>query len=196
VTHTPFIFAPGAQTHSQTIAWYDGGFTEAELDKIEAMCSNLPDAQAITFGAKEGPELLKKRNCRVGWIPHEWEWQWLYLRLMQHAQTVNGKYFGYDLWGFVEQLQYTVYAGDGTHYDWHQDAGTGPPSPRKLSLSLQLTEPSAYDGGDLEVYGEAPFARKRGYLAFFSSFAQHRVTPVTRGTRKSIVAWIAGPQFR
>lgn len=71
--------------------------------------------------------------------------------------------------------------------------------PRKITRSLQLSEPDAYDGCELEVRAAhlidvAP--RRRGTLVAFRANALHRVTPITRGTRKSLVAWAAGPEYR
>ena len=86
---------------------------------------------------------------------------------------------------------------EGGHFGWHMDVG--PRTPRKLSLTLQLTDPSRYQGGELQFFtGDivrtAP--RDRGMLIAFPSYMVHQVTPVTAGTRKSIVAWVSGPQFR
>jgi PKHD-type hydroxylase len=69
---------------------------------------------------------------------------------------------------------------------------------RKLSRSLQLTDPSTYEGGTLEfLTGTRPqiAPRDRGALIAFPSFGVHRVAPVTAGTRKSLVIWVTGPQF-
>ena len=100
--------------------------------------------------------------------------------------------------------QYTVYdADEGGRFDWHQDYGrdAGDPArePRKLTLSLQLSDPAAYDGCDLQAQGSglvdtAP--RSRGALVAFPSYVLHRATPITRGQRKSLVAWALGPDLR
>ena len=73
--------------------------------------------------------------------------------------------------------------------------------PRKLSFSLQLSEDDSYEGCDLEIFGgstRVPMAvpRARGTLVAFPSYVMHRVTPVTRGTRKALVFWAGGPRFR
>jgi PKHD-type hydroxylase len=72
-------------------------------------------------------------------------------------------------------------------------------SPRKLSMVLQLSDPSEYDGGDLEFYVQSEpikAEKKKGIVYVFPSWVLHRVTPVTRGTRRSLVMWIAGPKFK
>jgi PKHD-type hydroxylase len=79
------------------------------------------------------------------------------------------------------------------------DHGADMPDPRKLSLSIQLSDPAAYEGCELELsFGDgiktAP--RKRGTVVAFASYVLHRVTPITAGTRKSLVVWVSGPEFR
>jgi PKHD-type hydroxylase len=84
-------------------------------------------------------------------------------------------------------------------YGWHQDYGGKLSPSRKLSLVLQLTDPAQYEGGNLQVMtsGEPKSVRKqRGLIAAFPAYTLHQVTPVTQGTRQSLVAWISGPQFR
>ena len=72
-------------------------------------------------------------------------------------------------------------------------------SKRKLSLSVQLTDPADYDGGDLEFVnhlGNEDEFRKQGSIIVFPSYLSHRVTTVTRGARRSMIAWVFGPPFR
>ena len=96
-----------------------------------------------------------------------------------------------------ESFQYTVYEGaEGGHYDWHVRYWHQTVEPRKISLSLQLTEPAAYEGCELMLEaGDGPIRadKARGTLIAFPSYVLHRVTPVTAGTRKSLVIWVAGP---
>jgi PKHD-type hydroxylase len=99
-------------------------------------------------------------------------------------------------------MQYTVYESDTQgHYTWHQDTGVNLTdlAPRKLSMVLQLSDPSEYEGGNLQVMTEISpqtVKKQRGLVAVFPSYVLHQVTPVTQGTRQSLVAWISGPQFK
>jgi PKHD-type hydroxylase len=64
---------------------------------------------------------------------------------------------------------------------------------------LQLSDPSQYEGGNLQVMtGGEPtnVSKQRGLIAVFPAYTLHQVTPVTQGTRQSLVAWISGPPFR
>ena len=98
--------------------------------------------------------------------------------------------------GFFEGVQVASYSGGG-HYGWHMDVGQGVVSTRKLSISVQLSDPADYDGGELEFLASGDCGpRTQGTLIAFPSFLVHRVRPVTRGTRWSLVSWVAGPSFR
>ena len=82
-------------------------------------------------------------------------------------------------------------------YAWHQDYG-GQIS-RKLSLVLQLTDPSRYEGGNLQTMTNQDVftvRKQRGLVTVFPSFTLHQVTPVTQGSRQSLVAWISGPPYK
>ena len=100
-----------------------------------------------------------------------------------------------------DKIQLSEYKADPSgkngHYDWHMDVGETA-STRKISMSIQLTGESDYDGGDLEFMIhrsiiKAP--REKGTVIFFPSYLTHRVTKVTRGTRRSLVFWFHGPPF-
>jgi PKHD-type hydroxylase len=98
---------------------------------------------------------------------------------------------------FVQIGEYSI----GGHYDLHRDDdvysrdGTG--IQRKLSLSLLLSDPDTYEGGDLLFDGkDEPVTRKQGSIIVFPSCVPHAVTPVTSGVRYSAVAWARGPYFK
>ena len=179
------------------VVWPDA-FSPAELDRIEAMGDGLAREAAGLF--VERGDIAKKRITQVAWIERMDASQWLYRRLEEIVQRLNIQFYKYDLTGLKERLQYTVYEqAEGGHYDWHVDHGASTPQPRKLSLSLQLTDPARYAGCDLELsYGDGVRAapRARGTLIAFPSYVLHRVSPIASETRKSLVTWVSGPDFR
>jgi PKHD-type hydroxylase len=88
---------------------------------------------------------------------------------------------------------------DKGHYDWHMDSG--PPKDgiqRKLSISILLSDPSEFEGGELQFKGieDKKILTKQGSIVVFPSFIEHKVTPVTKGVRYSAVTWASGPSFR
>jgi PKHD-type hydroxylase len=173
---------------------WDDAFTAAELDAITALGdAALSENARLAAGARDGAV----RVTQVAWLAPDARTQSLYDKLAALVQTLNSRNYRFDITG-LETLQYAVYHGGG-HYDWHIDYGPDNTRPRKLSLSLQLTDGDAYDGCDLQFQtgpatGSAP--RRRGALIAFPSFVLHRVTPITRGIRKSLVIWANGPEFR
>ena len=101
-------------------------------------------------------------------------------------------------------MQYTIYKGtDEGFYNWHYDTFWAGETTydRKISVIIQLSNPSDYEGGEflLEDQYEQPNAtelKQRGTVLCFPSFLMHTVKPVTKGIRKSLVAWIEGPKFK
>lgn len=108
--------------------------------------------------------------------------------------------FRLDLTGFATGCQIARYSSEVQgHYNWHIDLGTERFSRRKLSLTVQLSRAEDYEGGDLEFHLsglDSARMRRQGTLIAFPSFHEHRITPVTRGERFSLVAWADGPPFR
>jgi PKHD-type hydroxylase len=140
------------------------------------------------------------RSSRVSWFSYGSETEWVFDRIAHIVGNINSQFYGFDIHGLCEDIQFTeYYASEKGHYDWHQDSGPNTIAPRKLSIVIQLSDPADYDGGDLQILAsrEPTSVDKRlGLATVFPSFILHRVTPVTRGTRRSLVAWIAGPKFR
>jgi PKHD-type hydroxylase len=136
------------------------------------------------------------RVSHIAWIERDPAIEWLFHRLGALFRQANQGY-GFEMEGFVDALQFTEY-GPGQHFEWHMDIGAEQTSLRKLSMTIQLTDGADYDGGDLEIVGSGtnPAGRARGAATFFPSYMAHRVTPVTRGVRRSLVAWGSGPAFR
>lgn len=98
-----------------------------------------------------------------------------------------------------EEIQYTEYYDNNSGgYEWHMDCGKGIQNQRKISVTVQLSDPDEYEGGDLEfnIGKEITAPRGKGNVVIFPSFFLHRVTPVTKGTRKSFVLWVGGEPYR
>ena len=152
-------------------------------------------AGTLSFGNTDA----KLRRSRISFLAHEQKNSWLYQRLWAAVQVCNPQCFDVDVVGVEPNVQVARYdSAESGFYDWHYDFGPAKPT-RKLSISIQLSDSADYDGGDLELlYGNVPkqLDRTRGAFIIFPSFMLHRVTPVTRGTRWSLVAWILGKRWR
>lgn len=138
-----------------------------------------------------------KRRSKVYWLPKTEEFHEIYMIFYECIQRCNMDFYQFKLSEITEQIQYTVYSSDDQgHYDWHLDMGPGK-ARRKLSLVCQLSDPSEYEGGELQINtGNIVVPEKeKGNVIIFPSYLLHRVTPVTKGTRRSLVLWIEGPAF-
>lgn len=148
-------------------------------------------------------ESLSKRNSHVAWLGKSDLTEALATYASRANQLAN---WNFDVMSY-ESPQYTSY-GEGQFYDWHVDVGVEKEKDivfRKLSMVITLN--SEFKGGDFQIQTWNPpdskkrhttvlSMRKRGTIIVFPSFFYHRVTPVTEGTRKSLVCWFRGPAFR
>ena len=200
--------------------WYYTDLPEKVVDLIEEDLSEKFEPQmgdSKLFGDALNKE---KRNSQNAWIPTT---HWCAGFLWHYIQRANRENFLYDLRNIDgESMQFTRYEA-GQFYGWHNDAGLAtqykPVSVgnrseglgkdfmnenieiiRKLSFTLQLSDPDDYEGGNvqfLDESGKSYFApRQRGCLVLFDSRTSHRVLKVTKGTRKSIVGWTVGPRWK
>jgi PKHD-type hydroxylase len=185
-----------------TWVWWDDVFTTRQLDIIQDIAKHSTNIGQINGGDRS--MVINKtdyRRSHVTFIENEPEVGWIRDILGNFIKDVNNKYFKYDLTGLEEPIQLSNYKHDfDGGYEWHMDCDPSGNLPvRKLSLTLQLTDPSEYIGGDLELMlGDPPLKmeRKRGRIIVFPSWVRHRVTPVTSGERQSLVQWVTGPLFK
>jgi PKHD-type hydroxylase len=186
-------------TPIEPFVWWEGAFSEKELDWLQDRAIKAEE-QAKVGGNPSQEDLAKIRRSQVSWLNKTQETGWVFEKLGHVAASLNAQHYRFDLTGFGEALQLTNYdQSEQGMYGWHVDYGGRLSPSRKLSLVLQLTDPSRYEGGNLQIItgGQPQTVRKqRGLVAAFPSYVLHQVTPVTSGSRQSLVAWISGPAFR
>jgi PKHD-type hydroxylase len=140
------------------------------------------------------------RDSNISWFhPRDEASSWIFKRVSEAIIELNEGVFRFDLWGFMEGMQFTKYEAPGGKYEEHVDRFNGGMVVRKLSCSILLSDPSEFEGGDLDVWVSgkpSPMVKERGSLIAFPSFTMHAVKPVTEGTRYSLVAWATGKPFR
>jgi PKHD-type hydroxylase len=182
------------------VVWQDL-FSKEELDAMVRLGDSLTLEKAeLSVG---GAAYDNIRSTKVAWVPREPRTERLYRTMEDAVLQMNARFFRFDLSGLA-RLQYAVYGGpEGGHFEWHKDYGRDPSDPqqepRKLTLSLQLSEASDYEGCELQARGghqidTAPKAR--GSLIAFPANVLHQVTPIRSGVRRALVIWAVGPEFR
>lgn len=179
-------------------AYLSDFLTDAECDHIIEIAKR-DKLKSSAIGDHKGSSVDSEyRNSLETFISVNKETQYLYSKLSGAVEYLNSKFFNFDLWGFAEPLQFTEYIAPNGKYDSHIDC-LYDSRVRKLTAVVQLTDPSTYVGGDLEIIdSETPtkMIRTRGCLLAFPSYKLHRVTPVTEGTRNTLVGWVTGPCFK
>ena len=169
--------------------------TDAQIDALLAEHASLVSEGKLASGNTNA----QIRRSQVVMLGNEPKYAWLYERILGAAHECNRLFFGVDIVGVEANLQLGRYdSSDRGFYNWHTDFAAQRPL-RKLSISIQLSRAEDYEGGDLELmYGIEPqkLDRTRGAFIAFPSFMLHRVMPVTRGTRWSLVAWVVGTRWR
>ena len=149
-------------------------------------------------GIKGGVIDTKTRTSHISWIPFK-KMPEMYRDIEKIMKQTNGNHFGFDGMQITEMAQYTEYP-EGGFYDWHVDNDVNcahEPPVRKISMTCLLSPENEFEGGDLELQAEGKVAKiKQGHAVFFASFIRHRVKPVTRGNRKSLVMWFGGTPFK
>lgn len=173
-------------------------FSPEECARISALSDSAPAKDA---GLVRNATDHNLRRAELVWLDEVAGSDWVMDRIIALVRDANRQVFGYDLTDFSESAQVARYGADREgHFDWHSDIGDGRlASKRKLTMVVQLSEPSAYTGGALELMpgsGIVTADTALGAATLFPSFVLHRVTPVTEGERRSLTIWCHGPAFR
>ena len=185
---------------------YQNQFSDAECDWIINESEKVLDIKNAVIG-EEGDNESLYRKSQTGFIhyntpEHNELWNVVSSKLWNIVNDANRTNFGFDI-GYLDSVQYTVYHDGGDHYDWHIDTFLDTPNAfhRKLSVTVQLTNSNEYTGGDFKLRDgtgqELPeHVKDKGSVLIFPSFLLHKVTPVTSGTRRTLVAWFEGKRFK
>jgi PKHD-type hydroxylase len=196
------IFKPTAKK-IENWAWWNEAFSNEELDWLQNKARNALITATVggalpvaTMATTENINYNTRRSY-VDWLQKTEESAWVFERLEDVVNKLNLDYFNFDISGFGEPIQLTNYKdADSGMYGWHQDYNAN--VSRKLSVVLQLSTPSEYEGGTLQIMSDniCDIKKQRGLLVCFPSYMPHQVTPISEGTRQSLVAWISGPKFK
>lgn len=184
----------------EPFVWWDNAFSEQELNWLQEQAINSNNqAQVGDVDINLQKESLHKiRRSKVSWLHYNNNTRWIFEKLSHVCSSLNSQFYRFDLTGFGEALQLTNYdQSEKGMYGWHQDYGGS--ISRKFSMVLQLSDPSQYEGGNLQIMTNSEpetVKKQRGLIVAFPSYQLHQVTPVTQGSRQSLVAWVSGPPFK
>jgi len=181
----------------QSWQMWSGGASQDTIKVIAKQAASVPFQEAKIFSGSKKND--KVRRSQIKWLTHD---QTVRAILWSFVQEANRNAFGFDVTN-VGDIQYTEYdEADEGHYDWHHDINWSQDKAydRKLSITVQLTDGSEYEGGQFEfseVANPDPGASKKlGTVLVFPSYLKHRVAPVTKGKRISLVGWFEGPRWK
>jgi PKHD-type hydroxylase len=191
---------PFSSPGKDDFCYWEGFLDDSDINHILARSEWHNQSDAQVGGGFEGQVNKEKRRTNVSWMFPDQNNQHIWEKITNTIWTANRQFFRFDLRGCYEAMQLGVYTEhDQGHYDWHIDSGLETNTvPRKLSMALLLSDPSEFEGGQLQVMRAGvpePVEQKRGRAWFFPSYLMHRVTPVTKGIRRSLVMWVGGPAF-
>jgi PKHD-type hydroxylase len=193
---------PRNTVNTETTYYWENFLTDEDIQKIISLPEWENFENSTIGGASCNQSDDNIRKSKTSWFFPSEETNHIWQKIINTIAQCNADYFRFDLTGCYEPAQLTLYSGlEENHYDWHIDSASQKHiTPRKLSMSLLLSDPSEFEGGDLMVKTANDVAcilpQKKGRAWFFPSYTLHKVTPVTKGTRKSLVMWISGPPFR
>ena len=203
--------------------WYfKSALTPRFCDEVVKYALGKKEIMGVTRGSSNDRNLAKKpltkeevrnlkykRDSDLVWLGDTW----IYKEIHPFVHQAN-KNAGWNFqWDHSDLCQFTKYKLN-QYYDWHNDSGEKIPPHgkiRKLSMTCQLTDGSEYSGGELEFdfrqydppqRDESKHLRKateiipKGSIIVFPSFVWHRVKPVTKGVRYSLVVWHLGYPFK
>lgn len=190
---------PGAwHFNSDLVEYYaqvSNAFTKEECEKIIAIGKKQGLHAATVTGTADKHEI---RESKVSWLYPTDDTVWVFRKVTDIVLHTNEKFFNFDIFGLNEGFQFTNYVAPSNKYGKHVDKGYNI-QVRKLSVSVQLTDPEEYEGGDLVLHSTdvgIPMDKNQGTLIIFPSYTLHEVMPVTKGERNSLVTWVTGKPFR
>lgn len=196
--------------------WYFSKLSEDIIDIfLRDFEKEIETSQGLVGNGSEVGIIDEKiRKNKIGWVS---DTNWFSSLIYSYALKANRENFLYDISQFEgNTLQYTYY-DNSNFYKWHTDSNlaslylptgnkeidtlkTSSEFVRKLTVSVQLSDPSEYEGGELQImdYGSKVYTvpKERGTVAVFDSRAMHRVRSIKSGERKSLVGWLVGPRWK
>lgn len=185
--------------HAESWAYQHELFTSDEIDTIHDIAAEYTLSNGEVGHGDEMKLNTSIRNSNIAFLrSSDATNKWVFERLTRALININQQFWNFDL-RRIETLQYSEYSV-GQFYKEHVDMMYQSPNQamRKLSFTVQLTDPKEYEGGDVIIKNgsNSPIHKNKGTISFFPSYVLHEVTPITKGTRHALVGWVTGPAFK
>ena len=167
--------------------YIENGFDKENIKKLEDLIKNYKFSKGMTGDIELGTTFASEytNNRDIAYINPTTQTKWLYDLLVPFALEANENLFHFDINTVTDSIHYVIYPKDNGHLTWHMDVSQGDSNRRKLAMTIQLSDPSEYEGGDFQIWrGGNEFitvTRKKGDIIIFPTFLMHRVTPITKG---------------
>lgn len=198
-----------ANTDFATFYYAENAISPFEINKITKYVENNFKFEKGKTGISEyGNDNESSNNRDIAYIDPDSNNKWLYDKLSYFVTAANDLYYNFDIDVVTDSIHYVIYptpttpqGKDGGHLDWHMDIGAMGVNKRKLAMTVQLSDPSEYEGGDFQIWvggkdGFITLPRKKGDIIVFPTFLMHRVTPIIKGERRCLVFWSGGNSFK
>lgn len=184
--------------------YFKNAFSVSECNQILELGLQIP-AKEASMGVDGSAKSSEHRRSQIRFIQKEdARFTFLFDKMWKLALQANDEWFNFHVTKitYIQLAEYDEsYQGV---YNRHNDVfwmNNDPHYHRKITAVVQLSDPSTYEGGNLELFGltEYPNAedvRTQGTAFFFPSFLEHQATMVAKGTRYSLACWFDGPKWR
>lgn len=168
-------------------------FNDKEIGRVHEIASTKEKGEGQIFGGKVDK---KYRDSNICWLDYSDDTSFIYDKMESAILEANNALYHMILTHIEDRIQYTEYSSESKqHYDWHLDYGPGSSSKRKITCVVQLSDPDEYEGGDFLIKvgkGAIQLPKGKGCCIIFPSFLLHKVCPVRKGVRRSLVLWSGG----
>jgi len=187
--------------HSHEDPFYVAALSDDAIKELSEYCKNIPEELWKTHRSEYYDHVNDKliedfRLCDI----HCPEFDSIPASIGKSVlDVINKKYYQMDITLYEFQI---LRYGVGGNFQWHSDYGVSPNKSvwRKLTLSLQLSDPEDYDGGELTIIDyfnqHCQFPKAKGSSIVFDSRCPHKASPVTKGERLALVGWANGPKLK
>jgi PKHD-type hydroxylase len=172
-------------------------FDDDECKKIIEYGNSLKKENAKILDEEYNKDNKTRKN-KIAWITYNEDSAWIFQKLSHSIKILNEQCFKFDISG-IEDLQFTEYDAPDNHFSAHIDRSFGT-NVIKISISIQLSDPQEYEGGELIIFENdidgTVMTKEKGAFIAFPSFMMHKVNPITKGKRYSLVVWVTGSNFK